>query len=222
MPTNTFIPYQTKRYEPEEMIDRANAFYKLMDRRRSVREFSDRPVPREVIDQLIRTASTAPSGAHKQPWTFCVLTNAEIRRAVREKAEEEERKSYEGRMSEQWLRDLQPLGTDHNKPFIEDAPYVVVVFKRAYEFDSGGNKLQNYYVNESVGIAVGMFLAAAHHAGLATLTHTPSPMNFLAEILHRPENERAFVLIPVGFPAKNTRVPDLKRKALEEVCVYYD
>ena len=222
MPTNEFIPYESKRYEPEEMIDRANAFYNLMDQRRSIREFSDQPVPREVIDQLIRTASTAPSGAHKQPWTFCVLTNAEIRRAVREKAEEEERKSYDGRMSGQWLRDLQPLGTDHNKPFIENAPYVVVVFKRAYEFNPDGSKHQNYYVNESVGIAVGMFLAAAHHAGLATLTHTPSPMNFLAEILHRPENERAYVLIPVGFPADNARVPNLKRKPLEEVCVYYD
>lgn len=201
------------------MMARAKDFHQLMDRRRSVRHFSPEPVPFALIEDLVRAASTAPSGAHKQPWTFCVVGNADLKRRIREAAEEEERANYGGRMSDEWLQDLAPLGTNAEKPFLETAPWLVVVFKRAYEEEPGGHKHPNYYVNESVGIATGMFLAAAHHAGLATLTHTPSPMNFLARLLGRPENERAFLLIPVGLPAPDCQVPRLRRKSLEQVLV---
>jgi iodotyrosine deiodinase len=216
-----FIDYQPAIIEPDEMIERSQNYYNKMDERRSVREFSSRAVPREVIDNIIRTASTAPSGAHKQPWTFCVITNKALRAQIRILAEEEEFKSYNGRMSEEWLKDLEPIGTDHHKPFLEEAPYIIVVFKRAYELEEG-KKHQNYYVNESVGIAVGFLLAAAHNAGLVALTHTPSPMNFLAEALNRPNNERPYLLIPVGYPAENVQVPKLIRKSLKEVCCYYE
>lgn len=222
MNDNAFIPYQTPYYSDDEMRRRSEAFYALMDRRRSVRDFSERPVDRAVIDNIIRTASTAPSGAHKQPWTFCVITNPELRQKLRARAEAEERKSYAERMSDEWLSDLEPLGTDPVKPFLEEAPYIVVVFKRLYEYNEDGSKHPNYYVNESVGIAVGMFLAAVQNAGLAALTHTPSPMNFLAELLGRPENERAYLLIPVGHPADNAKVPKLERKPLSAVSVEYD
>ncbi len=200
------------------MMVRANEFRQLMDRRRSVRHFSPEPVPYALVAELVRTASTAPSGAHKQPWTFCVVGDPELKRRIRQAAEEEERANYGGRMSDEWLQDLALLGTNADKPFLETAPWLVVVFKRAYE-QEGGHKHPNYYVNESVGIATGLFLAAAHHAGLATLTHTPSPMNFLAQLLGRPANERPFLLIPVGFPAPDCRVPALNRKSLEEVLV---
>jgi len=216
-----FITYEHTEHSPEEMITRSESFYREMDKRRSVRHFSNRPVPKAVIDNVIKTASTAPSGAHKQPWTFCVITNKLLRSELRKLAEEEEFRSYNGRMSEEWLRDLEPLGTDHQKPFIEEAPYLIVVFKRVFEFEND-EKHQNYYVNESVGIAVGFLLAAIHHAGLAALTHTPSPMNFLAEALDRPKNERPFLVIPVGYPADGAVVPDLTRKTLETVCRYYD
>lgn len=213
------IPLDFTRYPAEEMIDRSKAFHALLARRRSVRQFSDKPVPFEVIQEVVRTAGTAPSGAHKQPWTFCVVGNAELKRRIREAAEEEERINYGGRMSQEWLDDLKPFGTDHNKPFLELAPWLVVVFKRAYELEADGSKHQNYYVQESVGIATGMLLAAAHNAGLATLTHTPSPMNFLAELLGRPPNERAYLLIPMGFPTPDCRVPSLLRKPLDQVLV---
>jgi len=193
----------------------------LMDARRSVRHFSSEPVAEEVIDRLVRTASTAPSGAHKQPWTFCVVTDPALKHAIREAAEEEERASYGGRMSPEWLEDLAPLGTDWRKEFLDSAPCLIVVFKRAYEVMPDGSKRKNYYVEESVGIACGFLLAAARNAGLVTLTHTPSPMNFLARILDRPENERAFLLIPVGYPAAHCEVPDLQRKSLEQVMVRY-
>lgn len=201
------------------MWQRAQDFHDLMGRRRSVRHFSPEPVPFEVIAEVVRTAGTAPSGAHKQPWTFCVVGDPDLKRRIREAAEEEERINYGGRMSDEWLDDLKPFGTDWQKPFLEIAPWLVVVFKRAYEVLPDGTKHQNYYVTESVGIATGMLLAAAHNARLATLTHTPSPMNFLAQVLERPANERPFLLIPMGYPAEGCLVPDLRRKALEEVMV---
>ncbi len=201
------------------MMARATEFHHMMDRRRSVRHFSPEPVPLELIAELVRTASTAPSGAHKQPWTFCVVGDPALKRRIRLAAEEEERANYGGRMSAEWLRDLAPLGTDAEKPFLETAPWLVVVFKRAYEEEAGGHRHPNYYVNESVGIATGFFLSAAHNAGLATLTHTPSPMNFLTRLLERPANERPYLLIPVGMPAPDCRVPPLRRKALEAVLV---
>lgn len=213
------IALDFKRYPEAEMLDRAKSFHALLDRRRSVRHFSAEPVPYEVIAEVVRAARTAPSGAHKQPWTFCVVGNADLKRRIREAAEEEERINYGGRMSEEWLEDLKPFATDWQKPFLETAPWLVVVFKRAYEVESDGSKHQNYYVQESVGIATGMLLAAAHNAGLATLTHTPSPMNFLTELLERPANERPFLLIPMGFPAQDCMVPSLLRKPLEQVLV---
>lgn len=217
-----FIPYQKETYSEEEMLQRSKEFFEWADKRRSVREFSDQGVPMEVIDNIIKTASTAPSGAHKQPWTFCVVTDPIIKSKIREAAEKEEYESYHKRMSEEWLSDLAPLGTDWNKPFLEIAPALIVVFKKAYDLGSEGQKLNNYYVNESVGLACGFLLAAIHHVGLVALTHTPSPMNFLTKVLDRPENERPFLLIPVGYPAKGAQVPDLQRKELERIRVIYD
>ena len=196
-------------------------FFQEMDRRRSVRDFSDKPIPKSVIENLIQAASTAPSGAHKQPWTFCVIESSELKSQIRQAAEEEERKSYEGRMSEEWLKDLKPLGTNHSKPFLEIAPYLIIVFKKPYDLGDNGEKLQNYYVNESVGIACGMLIAAIHKAGLVTLTHTPSPMNFLTKLLERPSNERPFLLLPVGYPASEVYVPNIERKSLAEVMEWY-
>lgn len=213
------IPLDFLRYPDTEMLERAKSCHALLDRRRSVRHFSADPVPYDVIAEVVRAASTAPSGAHKQPWTFCVVGNLALKRRIREAAEAEERINYGGRMSEEWMEDLKPFGTDWQKPFLETAPWLVVVFKRAYELEPDGAKHQNYYVNESVGLATGLLLAAAHHAGLATLTHTPSPMNFLSQVLGRPANERPFLLIPMGLPAKGCVVPDLRRKPLEEVLV---
>lgn len=215
------IAYQYDIPNQEELIQKSESFYHDLDQRRSVRDFSDTPVPKEVIDNVIKAASTAPSGAHKQPWTFCVISNPALKTQIRNAAEIEEKKSYEGRMSESWKRDLAPLGTDMNKPFLEIAPWLIIVFKKAYDFDENGQKHNNYYVNESVGIACGMLISAIHSAGLVTLTHTPSPMNFLAKILNRPSNERAFLLLPVGYPKFPTYVPDIKRKELKEMTEYY-
>ena len=215
------IPLEFAHRTTTELLERATIFFALANGRRSVREFSNEPVPLAVMQELIRTASTAPSGAHKQPWTFCLVGNTELKRKIREAAEEEERANYNGRMSEEWLRDLAPFGTDEHKPFLEVAPWLVVVFKRVFEYDPDGSKHPNYYVNESVGIATGMLLLAAHHAGLATLTHTPSPMNFLSSVLGRPANERPFLLIPMGYPAVESTVPSLQRKPLDHVLMPY-
>ena len=217
-----FIRYRPSSYAADESLRRSRDFYSLMNNRRTVRDFSAKPVPREIIELAIRTASTAPSGAHKQPWTFCVVTDPAVKKIIREEAEKEEYESYHGRMSPEWLDDLRPLQTDWHKPFLEVAPYLVVVFKKAYDIQPDGTKKNNYYVNESVGLACGFFLAALHQAGLSALTHTPSPMNFLAKILQRPENERPFLLIPVGYAAEETFVPKLKRKELEDVAVFYE
>jgi iodotyrosine deiodinase len=216
-----YIAYSKPILTDEEMLERSKSFYDSMDNRRSVREFSDKPVPRKVIENLIKTASTAPSGAHKQPWTFCVVENPEVKKQIRIAAEEEELESYESRMSSDWLEDLKPLGTDWHKPFLETAPYLIIVFRRIYEFGPDGKKKNNYYVQESVGLACGFLLAAIHDAGLVSLTHTPSPMNFISKILNRPENEKPFLLIPVGYPADECWVPDIQRKELEDICVFY-
>lgn len=216
-----YIRYSKVMLSDQEMRERSHFFLEAMESRRSVREFSDSPVPREVIENLIKTASTAPSGAHKQPWTFCVVENPEIKKQIRIAAEEEEFESYESRMSSDWIEDLKPLGTDWRKPFLETAPYLIIVFRRIYELDSDQKKKNNYYVQESVGIATGFLLAAIHNAGLVSLTHTPSPMNFLTKTLNRPANEKPYLLIPVGYPAKECWVPDLKRKGLEDICVFY-
>ncbi|MCF8277102.1 MAG: nitroreductase family protein [Flavobacteriales bacterium] len=215
-----FIPYGPLNFPEAEMHQRSTDFYQFMNKRRSLRTFSDKPVPREVIENLIRTASTAPSGAHMQPWTFCAVSSADIKSKIREAAEKEEYENYHGRMSERWLKDLEPFGTDHIKPFLEIAPWLIIVMKRSYELVDSEKK-NNYYATESVGLASGFLLAAIHNAGLVALTHTPSPMNFLSKVLNRPENEKPFLLIPVGYAAKGAEVPDLERKTLEEVAVFY-
>jgi iodotyrosine deiodinase len=215
-----FIPYHSPAFTPEETTQRAADFYHYMDQRRSVRHFSDRPVERAVIENLIKTASTAPSGAHKQPWTFCIVSDPAVKHKIRIAAEQEEYEGYNGRMTEAWLKDLAPLGTDWQKPFLETAPWLVVVFRKAYDIMPNGTQHKNYYVQESVGIACGFLIAAIHYAGLVTLTHTPSPMNFLQTILNRPDNERPFLLLPVGYPAPDAQVPDLQRKALEQVSIW--
>jgi len=217
-----FIEYKPVEFSEEESKARAKSFYEFMDRRRSIREFSDKDVPEEVIRHIIQTASTAPSGAHKQPWSFCVIRNKDLKHRIRLLAEEEEKKNYSGRMSERWLKDLAPLGTDDVKEFLDIAPWIIVVMKKSYDFDEDGSKTNNYYVNESVGIASGFLIAAIHNAGLVTLTHTPSPMNFISKALDRPEIEKPFLLLPVGYPAKACKVPDLRRKNYEEVAIYFE
>lgn len=216
-----FIKLAHKSYDESEMIKRSRAYYEHLDSRRSVREFSDKAINKEVIKNIVKTASSAPSGAHKQPWIFCAISNSDLKHKIREAAEEEEYKSYHGRMSEEWLKDLEPFATDHNKPFIDIAPWIIVVFKKPYDIINGEKK-KNYYTNESVGIAVGFLLAAIHNAGLVALTHTPSPMNFLEKVLGRPENEKAYLLIPVGYPADDVKVPRLERKGIEEVLEIYE
>ncbi len=216
-----FIPLHFQRLAEDEMRSRAEAFYGVADRRRSVRVFSPDPVPMDVLETCILTASTAPSGAHKQPWTFALITDPAIKSKVREAAEEEERENYGRRMNEEWLDDLRPFGTNAEKPFLEIAPALIVVFRQAWEILPDGERGQNYYTQESVGIASGMLLAALNNAGLATLTHTPSPMGFLGKALGRPDNEKAFLLIPVGYPADDCEVPDLERKKLEDIVARY-
>ena len=215
-----FIPYSKKNYPADEMLTRSRNHLEHYTLRRTVREFSDKQIPEEVINNIILSASTAPSGAHKQPWTFCVITNPEIKKQIREAAEKEEFESYNGRMPNDWLEDLAPLGTDWKKPFLEIAPALIIVFKRSYELVDGKKK-NNYYVSESVGIACGYLLEAIHHCGLVALTHTPSPMNFLNKVLNRPENEKPFLLVPVGYPLESTMVPDIHRKKIGEIAVWY-
>ena len=217
-----FIPFKGKPYSAQETAQRAQAYYDVLNQRRSLRHFSDRPVDKAVIRNLVMAASSAPSGAHKQPWTFCAVSNTEMKKAIRQAAEKEEYENYNGRMSEEWLEDLKVFDTDWQKPFLEIAPWLIIVFKKAYDRDDDGTKHKNYYVNESVGLAAGFLLTAIHHAGLVALTHTPSPMNFLQKLLGRPENERPFLLIPVGYPAEGAQVPDLSRKSEQEVLVWYE
>ena len=211
------IPLEQYREIPiEEMRARLEEFYSEMNRRRTVREFSDRPIPRDIIETALKVANTAPSGANLQPWHFAVVTGPETKKNIREAAEAEEREFYTHRASEEWLAALKPLGTDDRKPFLETAPYLIAVFLQKFGELPDGRKVKHYYPAESTGLATGMLIAALHTAGLATLTHTPSPMKFLNEILGRPNSERPFLLLVVGYPADGARVPDIKRKALEE------
>ncbi|MFT4759852.1 MAG: iodotyrosine deiodinase [Paraglaciecola sp.] len=221
MTDENFIPFNPIRYPKAEMLQRSRDFYQYLDKRRSLRMFSDKPVSKEIIENLIMAASTAPSGAHKQPWTFCAVSSPEIKKKIRVAAEKEEYENYHGRMKDDWLEDLAPFGTDENKPFLETVPWLIVVFKKTYDLVDG-EKSKNYYVNESVGLAAGFLLAAIHNAGLVSLTHTPSPMNFLQKVLDRPVNEKVFLLIPVGYPEDDAEVPDLTRKGEDEVIVYYE
>jgi iodotyrosine deiodinase len=209
-----FLPLRFERLPDAEMLARAKAMRAELATRRSVREFRPDPVPLEILDECIAAAGSAPSGANRQPWTFVVVTDPSTKKAIREAAEEEERKNYGERMPEEWLEALAPLGTTAEKPFLEVAPALIAVFRHAH-----GAVARNYYTMESVGIAVGFLLAALHHAGIATLTHTPSPMGFLQRILARPEHERAYLLIPVGYPAEGCVVPDIARKDLDEIRV---
>ncbi|MEQ8519574.1 MAG: nitroreductase family protein [Cytophagales bacterium] len=217
---DAFVPYEHEPFSNEEMLIRSRQLRDFSEKRRSIRFFSDKDFPESILEEIILTANTAPSGAHKQPWTFCLVRDKKIKQKIREAAEKEEYDSYHGRMSETWLKDLEPFGTNWEKPFIETVPYLIIVFKRVFELDKGEKK-NNYYVNESVGIACGMLINAIHNAGLCTLTHTPSPMNFLSKILNRPENERPYLLLPVGLPQENCEVPNIKRKSLDEILVKY-
>jgi len=221
MNEEVFIPYRRPHLSAEELVSRSEKYYSELNTRRTVRQFSKEPVPRPVIENIIRTASSAPSGAHKQPWTFCAVSDQELKTKIRKAAELEERINYGGRMSEEWLEDLAQFGTDDKKPNLEIAPWLIVVFKKPYDVIDGVKK-KNYYVSESVGLATGFLLTAIHQSGLVSLTHTPSPMNFLEKVLERPKNERAYLLIPVGYPADDAVVPDLKRKELSEVSEFYE
>ena len=205
-----------REYSIEEMRDRLDEFYADIDRRRTVREFSDRPVPRDVIETALKAANTAPSGANLQPWHFAVVSGAETKKRIREAAEAEEREFYEHRASDEWLAALAPLGTDDKKPFLETAPYLIAVFLQKFGELPDGRKLKHYYPAESTGLATGILITALHRAGLATLTHTPSPMKFLNEILDRPKSERPFLLLVVGYPADDATVPDIQRKSLDD------
>lgn len=204
----------------EEMLSRASEFKELLDGRRTIRQYTSTPVSRSVIESCILAAGTAPSGAHKQPWHFAAVSDPDIKKAIREAAEEEEEAFYGGRASDEWLEALRPFGTDANKPFLEVAPWLIAIFARNYDLTEEGDRSKNYYVQESVGIATGMLIAALHHAGLSTLTHTPSPMGFLNKVLGRPSNERAVILLVVGHPAPDAEVPNLSRKSLEEIASF--
>ena len=204
-------------YSESKMRSRSESFLNEIITRRTIREFSDRIVPIDIINNCIKIAASAPSGANKQPWQFVIVRDLGIKTKIREAAEKEEKEFYGHRATKEWLEDLNQFGTDWHKPFLDIAPYLIVVFRKIYDLEDDGTQRKNYYVNESVGIASGFLLAALHHAGLATLTHTPSPMNFLGEILNRPKNEKAFLLIPVGYPAKDAEVPDISKKPFSEI-----
>ena len=217
------IPLESYReYPVDEMRERVEAFYTEINRRRTVREFSDRAVPRDIIETALKAAGTAPSGANLQPWHFVVVSGAEVRKKIRDAAEIEEREFYEHRASPEWLAALEPLGTDSAKPFLETAPYLIAIFLQKYGHLEDGRKVKHYYPVESTGIATGILITALHEAGLATLTHTPSPMKFLNEILDRPTSERPFLLLVVGYPADDARVPDIRRKELGEFATFIE
>lgn len=216
-----FIPYRRFHdFSADEMQQRAQSFYEQMSQRRTVRHFSDRPVPREVIENCIRAAATAPSGANLQPWHFVVVTDPAVKSKIRLAAEREEREFYQNRAPKEWLEALAPLGTDEHKPFLETAPFLIAIFVERYGMLPDGRQVKHYYPTESVGIATGILITAIQHVGLASLTHTPSPMKFLNEILGRPSNESCFLLLVVGYPAADAVVPDIKRKRFEDVCTF--
>jgi len=202
------------------MQKRAADFYEDIKRRRTVRDFSDRPVPKEIIEKCLLAAGTAPNGANKQPWHFVVVTDPEIKKKIRDAAEKEEEAFYNGRAPDEWLEALAPLGTNASKPFLETAPYLIVIFAQSHELTADNMKSKNYYVQESVGIATGILITAIHHAGLVSLTHTPSPMRFLGKVLKRPANERAYLILVVGYPEENAKVPDISKKSLKEIATF--
>ena len=206
-----------KKFSQQEMLERSKSFLSEISSRRTVREFSNKIFPIEIIENCIKSAGTAPSGANKQPWSFTIIEDKKVKAKIRIAAEKEEKEFYGRRATKEWLEDLNQFGTNWEKPFLETAPYLIIVFKQIYDVNETGSQRKNYYVNESVGIASGFLLAALHNAGLATLTHTPSPMNFLGQILNRPENEKAYLLIPVGYPSEKAKVPNIKKKPFSEI-----
>ena len=218
--SSPFVPLAFTRLSPQESRDRAIAFYQEMNARRTTRQFSSEPVPRELIQLAIHTAATAPSGAHQQPWTFVAVSDPAVKQAIRDAAEAEEREFYHGRAPQEWIDALSPLGTDEHKSHLTDAPWVIVLFRQAHGLNPDGSKRTFYYTQESCGIAAGLFIAAVHRMGLATLTHTPNPMGFLRDLLGRPANEKALLIMPVGYPAPDAQVPNLTRKPLDEVVVW--
>ncbi|PWN07932.1 nitroreductase family protein [Rhodohalobacter mucosus] len=221
MDSPSHIPYSSYiEYPPDEMIRRAREFRLEVQRRRTVRDFSDKEIPDEVLKDCIRAASTAPNGANLQPWHFAVIRSPELKRKIRIAAEKEEREFYTNRAPNEWLEALQPLGTNEYKPFLEKAPCLIAIFSQSYGVDEKGKKRKHYYVKESVGIATGILITALHHAGLATLTHTPSPMGFLNELLERPDNEKPFLLLVTGYPAEGVTVPDIGKKSLSEISTF--
>lgn len=207
-------------FPPEEMLERSKAFYEMIKRRRTVREFSEREIPREIIENCLKAAGTAPSGANMQPWRFVVVSDPKIKRQIREKAEEVEKDFYNRRAPEYWLKALEPLGTDENKAYMEKAPYLIVIFSVRHGYHEDGSKQNHYYLAESVGIATGMLLTALHNAGLATLTHTPSPMAFLRDVLDRPKEETPFMVVVAGYPDENAKVPDISKKGLDDIALF--
>ncbi len=215
-----FKPLEFTKRPLDETLQRAQEFYAEMNARRTTRHFATTAVPKDAISYAIRTAGTAPSGAHQQPWTFVAISDADVKQQIREAAEIEEFKNYHGRMPEDWLAALEPLGTDEQKPHLTDAPWLVVVFRQTYGLNADGSKRAYYYTQESVGIAVGLFVAAVHHMGLVSLTHTPNPMGFLAELLERPPNEKAYLILAVGYPAAGAMVPDISRKAPDDISTW--
>jgi nitroreductase len=223
MTTPKFIPYSKYReYPVEQMKKRSKQFLRDIERRRTVREFSERPVPQEIIENCLRASATAPSGANRQPWHFVVVSNRMIKKEIRIAAEKEEREFYAHRAPDDWLAALAPLGTNEEKPFLEEAPFLIVIFGQSYDVTPDNRKLKNYYVQESIGIATGILITALQHAGLATLTHTPAPMKFLNKILNRPSNEKPFLILVVGYPAKGANVPDIKKKELSEIVDFIE
>ena len=217
-----FITLEFVELLPEEMSSRADKFYEMMDKRRTTRHFSDRDVPRKLIERAIQTAGTSPSGAHLQPWTFVAVSNPEIKMSIREASEREEMKTYSERMPESWAEVLRPLGTDHIKEHLTEAPWVVILFRQSKRIRGNGEWAPTYYSQESCGIAAGLFISAVHNMGLVTLTHTPSPMGFLRDILQRPDHEHAMLVLPVGFPAENASIPNISRKTLEEISEFFE
>ena len=221
MSTGKFIPLNSyKEFPVSEMLSRSKIFFEEMNKRRTVRTFSDKSFPREIIDNCILTASSAPSGANMQPWHFVIVSDPKIKKEIRDGAEKEEREFYSGKAPAEWLKALEPLGTDSDKPFLERAPYIIVIFEKKFDEDGDGNKIKHYYTKESVGIATGILITAIQNAGLASLTHTPRPMNFLNNILKRPENEKPFLILVVGYPEQNSTVPDINRKSLDKVASF--
>jgi len=222
MAKSKFIPLKDfSEYTTDEMIKRSTLFYSHLQRRRTVRDFSDKNVPKDVIENCIKSAGTAPSGANMQPWHFAAISNPELKKKIRIAAEEEEEEFYSKRAPKEWLEALEPFGTDPSKPFLETAPYLIAIVYKSYDILPDGRQVKQYYAMESTGIATGMLITAIHNAGLVSLTHTPSPMNFLNEILGRPKNERPFLLLVVGYPAKNAKVPDIKKKKLDEISSFF-